>query len=252
MEPFVIPPDFQPLIRPINTYQEWGTDNPRQGDVGMLSGLLLKYGQTVAAVVQKSTGRIVKGNHTHRAATMLGATVYAFNVMDLSDEEARAYLLADNAASDAATYDETALAQMARESFVAGYGEEWTGISGDDLDRMLQDTGELTVEEKPYHHDQAGFLDRFLNTTIRQLSMHFSSADYGAVVERLDRVMTVAKVPTHTDAFLFLLDHWEVSMGDALPALEETEEAGDGYDGPEEGDDGAAGDGPDSIVAADD
>lgn len=216
-EPYRIADDLSGLIQPIGTFRPH-PKNARQGDVGAISVSLQRYGQTIPAVVQRSTGFIVKGSHTWLAAKALGSTRHAFSVQDLSDEEALGYMLMDNRTSDLASYDEVALAGLVAEQYEAGLGE-WTGFDGDAADELIRDTGQMEVEEKPYHHDQEGFLDRFLKTTIRQLSMHFSSDDYLEVIARLDRVMDVAKVNTHTEAFLFILTHWEVSLGDALPEL---------------------------------
>lgn len=210
-------PDLAPLVRPIHSFRRHPV-NARQGDVGLISQSLMKYGQTIPAVVQRSSGRIVKGNHTHMAAVSLGWDTFAFSVMDLTDDEAEGYLLMDNRTSDMASYDEVALAEQVRVQHENGNGDA-TGFDGDALDDLLRDTGEMKVDEKPYHHDQEGFLDRFLNTTIRQLSMHFTNDEYLEVIQRLDRVMEVAGVPSHTDAFTFLLNFWEVAQGDSLPEL---------------------------------
>lgn len=235
--PYHIPPGLMPLAKPIDSFIPW-PDNARQGDVGEIAGSLKDFGQTIPLVVQKSTGRICKGNHTLLAARSLGGQFLAFNVMDLTDEEAHAYYLRDNRTSDLASYDEAQLARDVRAAHEAGYGDS-TGYSGDDLDDLLLSTGEMTVKEKPYHHDQAGFLDRFLNTTVRQLSMHFNNQEYTEVVARLDRVMEVAGVPTHTNALLFLLDFWEASQGDTLPALDlPDEDLGDTVDDYLEDEDG--------------
>jgi hypothetical protein len=227
-DPYPIAPDIAHLAQPIDTFRPH-PKNTRQGDVGAIAVSLRAYGQTIPAVVQRSTGYIVKGSHTWKAGKALRATRHAFSVMDLSDAEAEGYLLMDNRTSDLASYDEAALAQMVREQHEAGRGDA-TGYDGDALDDLLRDTGQFAVEEKPYHHDQEGFLDRFLHTTIRQLSMHFSSEEYAAVVARLDRALAVAGVPTHTEAFLFLLSYWEVAQGDTLPELEAGDDAEEAAD----------------------
>lgn len=215
--PYRIAPKLMPMVEPIDRYTLW-PNNARQGDIGEIAGSLTDYGQTIPAVVQRSTGRVCKGNNTILAARSLGGTFFAFNVMDLTDAEAHGYYLRDNRTSDLATYDEAQLAADVRAAHEAGYGEA-TGYSGDDLDDLLRSTGELTLTERPYHRDREGFLDRFLNTTVRQLSMHFNNEEYLEVIARLDRVLTVSGVPTHTNALLFLLEFWEKELGDALPAL---------------------------------
>lgn len=236
--PFVIAPALLGMVRPIDAFKPW-PNNARLGDVGEIAGSLKDFGQTKPAVVQASTGLICAGNHLRLAAKSLGGTLLAYNVMDLTDAQAHAYYLRDNRTSDLASYDEVQLAADVRQAFEGGYGDS-TGYSGDDLDDLLRGTGELTLEEKPHHRDQEGFLDRFLNTTIRQLSMHFNSEDYEAVIARLDRAMAVSQSPSHTDTLLYLLDEWEKAQGEDLPPLGGADEEFAANDGVTEDDDDAA------------
>lgn len=134
-QPIKIAPDLWPLVRPIDAFGEW-PGNPRQGDIGKLCVSLQKFGQTKNAVVQESSQHICAGNHTQRAMRMLGNTLMAFSVMALSDDEAEAYLLMDNAAADAGYYDDALLAERLQHTVETGM-LEFTGYDGDDLDDIL-------------------------------------------------------------------------------------------------------------------
>ncbi len=134
-QPIKIARDLWPLVRPIDAFGEWPT-NPRQGDIGKLTVSLQKYGQTKNAVVQESSRLICAGNHTQRAMRMAGNTLMAFAVMPLSDAEAEAYLLMDNAAADAGHYDDALLAQHLQHTVETGM-LEFSGYDGDDLDDIL-------------------------------------------------------------------------------------------------------------------
>jgi len=81
-------------------------DNARVHDLGSIAKSLQQNGQRAAIVVQSSTGYIVKGNGTWTAAAqLLGWTDIAQLWQDMSDEQALAFLLADNKASDGSSYD---------------------------------------------------------------------------------------------------------------------------------------------------
>lgn len=135
-QPIKIARDLWPLVRPIHSFREW-EGNPRQGDIGKLCVSLQKYGQTKNAVVHGPSGQICAGNHTQRAMAMLGNTLMAFSVEEnMSDDEAEAYLLMDNAAADAGYYDDALLAERLQHTVETGM-LEYTGYDGDDLDDIL-------------------------------------------------------------------------------------------------------------------
>ncbi len=84
-------------------------DNARSGDVPKIMRSLERFGQVKPVIVQKSTGYIVAGNHVTKAAKRMGWTTIKAIIQDIDDETARAYLIADNAASDGSTYDKSKL-----------------------------------------------------------------------------------------------------------------------------------------------
>lgn len=86
--------------------------NPRIGNVGMIAESLRVNGQYRPILVQRSTGNILAGNHTWRAAKKLGWTSIAATYTDVDDTEALQILLADNRASDSGWTDETAVFQI--------------------------------------------------------------------------------------------------------------------------------------------
>jgi ParB-like chromosome segregation protein Spo0J len=87
-------------------------DNPRRGDVPAIMRSLERFGQVKPIIVQRSTNYVVAGNHTLQAAKELGWSSVDVQFMDLDDETARAYLIADNATADRATYDKGAKAKL--------------------------------------------------------------------------------------------------------------------------------------------
>jgi len=132
-------------------------DNPRRGDVEGIMDSIRRFGQVKPLVVQASTQKIVAGNHTAEAIRRLsGSDVYVQVVqVDLSDSEAKAYLIADNRLSDKAGYDDraliAALQDLQEKSALAG-----TGYTEDDVDDLLVAIGAIdTPPIEEFHGDYA-------------------------------------------------------------------------------------------------
>lgn len=123
-------------------------ENYRRGNVAAIAASLVRFGQVRPIVVQASTGNIVAGNHTFAAAASLGWSHIAAAVVELTDEEARAYLVADNRTSDVAENDDEQLAEI-----LAGLAEsgklEGTGFDDADLDALVVSLGALQDAPPP-------------------------------------------------------------------------------------------------------
>lgn len=111
--------------------------NVRQGDVGAISLSLTEHGQYRPLVVQRSTGHIIAGNHTYKAALALGWKQLAVNYLDVTDEQALRILLVDNRTNDLATYDNNALTELLASLAATDQTLTGTGFDGDDLDDLL-------------------------------------------------------------------------------------------------------------------
>ena len=86
--------------------------NPRRGDTGKIRESMQANGFLSPIVVQKSTGYVIAGNHRVRVALELGMDVAPALVVDMPDDMATRFLLADNRAADEATYDQQRLAEV--------------------------------------------------------------------------------------------------------------------------------------------
>lgn len=125
-----------PLLLPIDSV-EAHPRNPRKGNLDVIARSLSDFGQTKAIVAQASTRWITAGNHTRRAALeKLGWTHIAGVVAEMSDEDATAYLLADNRSSDLGEYDTSGLLELLGEQAEAGR-IAMTGYSADDYDDLI-------------------------------------------------------------------------------------------------------------------
>lgn len=151
-----IAPQLAALAVPIDSVRPHPR-NANQGDVGSISTSLETFAQYAPIVVQRSTGHIVKGNHTYLAARALGWTEIAANVMDLDDAQALAVLVGDNRHSELATRDQDALSvlltELAQADALLG-----TGYYGDDLDALLAEINGPTF--LPVGEDEQGRLDQ--------------------------------------------------------------------------------------------
>ncbi len=89
-------------------------DNSRHGDIPALAESLRRFGQRKPIVIDGDRV-IIAGNHIYQAAALLEATeIAAVSAEDLSAEDRRAYVLADNRLSDLGGYDvELLSAQLA-------------------------------------------------------------------------------------------------------------------------------------------
>ena len=111
--------------------------NVRQGDVGALAESLKAHGQYRPIVAQQSTGYILAGNHTYKAAHALGWKEILVTFIDVDDEQALRILLIDNRANDLATYNDDGLAELLKQLAATDKHLEGTGFDGDDLDDLL-------------------------------------------------------------------------------------------------------------------
>lgn len=121
--------------------------NANVGDVGAIHGSLSRFGFLGTIIVQESTGQILAGNHRFRAAKQAGMAEVPVALVDLSDEDAIAFMIADNRTGQLATNDEAKLAALLQELAQGDGGLEGTGYDGDDLDELLSDLANGTMPE---------------------------------------------------------------------------------------------------------
>ena len=111
-------------------------DNARKGSLEVIRESIRTNGFYGACVVQRSTGRILVGNHRYLAAVEEGLAEVPVVWVDKSDEEARRLLLVDNRSTDLASYDYTVLLRLLdeqkEETSLLG-----TGWDDEDLVRLL-------------------------------------------------------------------------------------------------------------------
>jgi len=123
-------------VRPIAEL-EMLPGNPRRGDVEAIKRSLGRFGLRYPIVVRGDV--VIAGNHRLQAAIELGWTEIAtVDAGDLTDEEAKAFAVADNRTSDLADFDDEALAAMLAELSDADL-QLAAGYDADALAAMLAD-----------------------------------------------------------------------------------------------------------------
>ena len=119
--------------------------NARQGDIGLIAESLSKNGQFRPIVVNRRDNSILVGNHTWKAAKMLGWKQIAATFVDCDDEEAAKIVLVDNKTADLGSYDHVELAEILQTLPVF----DGTGYTGDDLDDLMHEVAGWGIKEKP-------------------------------------------------------------------------------------------------------
>jgi DNA modification methylase len=121
-DPVLIEQDYEmvPVDR-ITTHP----DNARRGNIEVIRESIRTNGFYGACVVQRSTGRILVGNHRYLAAVEEGLVEVPVVWVDKSDDEARRLLLVDNRTTDLAVYDDQALVEL-----LSNYADDNGGLVG--------------------------------------------------------------------------------------------------------------------------
>lgn len=119
--------------------------NARKGNVQAIAESLKEFGQHRAIIAQKSTGRIISGNHTFLAAQALGWTHVNVFWVDDDDETALRRGLADNAVGDQAKWDDDALRELLEQT-----GTDIPGLDKSQVDKLFKDIEDIVPKEAIY------------------------------------------------------------------------------------------------------
>lgn len=120
--------------------------NPRHGSVEAIAESIAKNGFYGALIVQKSTNRVLAGNHRLKALKHLGITEAPVIFVDVDDDRALRILLADNRANDLASYDNTVLAEILDQVQMTDLGLDGTLFDVTALEDVLREIEPSAVE----------------------------------------------------------------------------------------------------------
>lgn len=120
--------------------------NARRGDIAAIAASIERFGQQRAGLA-RTDGTIVAGNHSFLAARdRLGFTHWAVDHSDLDDDEADAYLVADNRTADLGTYDLPMLAALI-EPFASNL--DGLGFTPDEYEALVESAAGIPAVTKP-------------------------------------------------------------------------------------------------------
>jgi hypothetical protein len=172
--------------------------NVRQGDIGAITQSLQAHGQYRPITYQKSTGRILAGNHTWKAAKALGWTQIVASAVVCDDEQALKILLVDNRSSDLATYDDKELMELLKELSQNDPLLEGTLFDGDDLDDLVfKLEGSLGFVENGLSIGE--LKDSYDNAEIRNLSLPYDREQIETIKQRLTELMKTTGATSFSD-----------------------------------------------------
>lgn len=114
-------------------------DNVNAGDVEFIAGSIDEHGFFGAVMVQRSSRRIIWGEHRWRAAVARGARTLPMFLADVDDDTARRIMLIDNEATRKGKNRPDDLARLLQELEQAPRGLTGTGFGTDDLAALLAD-----------------------------------------------------------------------------------------------------------------
>ncbi|MBA2742504.1 MAG: hypothetical protein H0U46_10885 [Actinobacteria bacterium] len=142
------PESLIPLLVPVSKLKVF-PGNPRRGNVERIGESLLRFGQMRVIPYQSSTGYIVAGNHTYRGAVEIAEwTHIAALPATLSDEEALAYVVADNRTADLGDYDDGALSTVLERLLDSGK-IAGTGYTAEEIEVEMARTRDLAGTDLP-------------------------------------------------------------------------------------------------------
>lgn len=184
--------------------------NPRKGNINALAESLEANGQYRPIVVHAATNQILAGNHLWKAAQKLGWSHIDAIFVDVSDEQAKKIVAADNRLADLGEYDEKKLFDLLGDIDLAGTGYVPADI--DDLMALLEEQDsspawETAPKDAHYENTQlrptlADRASHYAERTIRLLMCEYPNDQYVWIIERLSELRQEYKVDNNAEAIL--------------------------------------------------
>lgn len=107
--------------------------NPNRAEIARIVESIKQNGFYGTLVVQQSTGYIIKGNHTYRAAIAAGLEEVPVTYVEVDDERATRIMIADNRIAEFGVRDEATLSELLK----GLDGLEGTGYSDEEFEALL-------------------------------------------------------------------------------------------------------------------
>ena len=124
-------------------------ENPNVGDIGAIHQSVDASGFYGAIIAQKSTGRVLAGNHRLKALLQKGASVGPVIYVDVDDVTAKRILVGDNRTTRLGHDDDAKLAALLQDIAAQTGSIIGTGYDDDDLDALLRKLNPPDLDTSP-------------------------------------------------------------------------------------------------------
>lgn len=148
------------IEKPIEKILEYD-NNPRNNTAAIesVAKSIKEYGFLVPIILDKDYV-IVAGHTRKKAAELLGLKkVPCVMAGDLTDEQIKAFRLADNKTAEYATWDTDALREELKQLESIGYNLSATGFDADEIAKILVETETVTLKNSSGEFDLDDFSD---------------------------------------------------------------------------------------------
>lgn len=202
--------------------------NPKNHDLDSIRASLERFGvAAVAAVLNEKDGHMVAG---HGRCTVLRAmheegvkAPARVNVREDgewlvpvlrgvsfdTEQEAEAFLLADNRIGEAGGWDEVNLKALLSD-LSDGDAVDGIGWSSEEINELLNIGGAADPYIGPTLDE---YFETYQQNEIKQIVLYFPADEYALVLRRLARAMEKEFISSHTEAFVAMLDAFDEKLG---------------------------------------
>jgi ParB-like chromosome segregation protein Spo0J len=173
--------------------------NARTHDIPKIMRSLERFGLVKFPIVQRSSGRIIAGHGTVEAAKKLGWTRVKIQLIDVDDDTALGYLIADNSASDKSGYDKGKLVDL----LGSALSLEGLGFDEDDIEALREE-----VSGKKESKRKAPAADIDIESKEAESSDDGSSGSASEPMREIPLRMTSSELKTFSDQIRDLQRLW--------------------------------------------
>lgn len=122
-------------------------DNPRRMDaegIQKLQRSIERFGFRAPIIAQKGTNMVIAGHKRLKAALEAGLEQVPVIFVEMSDEDAKAYMIADNRLAEESRWDYGLLSSLIEELAAAEVDLDALGFGADELERLLEISAETS------------------------------------------------------------------------------------------------------------
>lgn len=166
-------------------------DNANNGDLSALKESIETNGFFSPVIVQASTGYIIAGNHRYQVANEIGMVTIPAIFLDVTDEQAKRMMIADNRITRLGHDDPALLMNLLQDLSESDLGLMGTGFTSREL-QTLQDLADKPLEfpEEPDAEPGGAGWDELTYTVHVVADEETGEADHFSVVRKDEEPLT--------------------------------------------------------------